>query len=95
MFWAWRAAARCTGRPTTSDEVFSMLMTSLPVGGTITRIACGSTIAAQRLAVAHAQRVRRLGLALVDRLEAGAADLRHVRGLVEAEAQQRAPGTGS
>lgn len=26
-----------------SEEVFSMLMNSLPVGGTITRIACGST----------------------------------------------------
>src|ERR1700687_4972335 len=28
----------------TSDVVFSMLMTSLPVGGMITRIACGSTV---------------------------------------------------
>ena len=32
------------GTAVTSDVVFSMLMTSLPVGGMITRIACGSTV---------------------------------------------------
>ena len=83
-----RAAARCTAPTETSDEVLSMLMNSLPVGGTITRIACGSTIRRMVLPVGHAERVRRLGLALVDRLDAGPDDLRHVRGLVEAEAEQ-------
>ena len=50
-----------------------MLMNSLPVGGTITRIACGSTIRRMVLRVGHAERVRRLGLALVDGLDAGPA----------------------
>ena len=35
----------------TSDVVFSMLMTSLPVGGMITRIACGSTV--RRIVIPH------------------------------------------
>ncbi len=43
MSWA---ARKSSGYWTTetSEVVFSMLMTSLPVGGTITRIACGMTI---------------------------------------------------
>jgi len=32
------------GTAVTSEVVFSMLMTSLPVGGMITRIACGNTV---------------------------------------------------
>src|SRR6476469_9377252 len=32
------------GTAVTSEVVFSMLMTSLPVGGMMTRIACGSTV---------------------------------------------------
>ena len=39
------------GTAVTSDVVFSMLMTSLPVGGMITRIACGSTV--RRIAIPH------------------------------------------
>ena len=71
-----------------------MLMNSLPVGGTITRIACGQHDAAHGLRLGHAERVRGLGLALVDGLDAGADDLGHVRGLVQAEAEQRGARTG-
>ena len=39
------------GTAVTSDVVFSMLMTSLPVGGMITRIACGSTV--RRIVIPH------------------------------------------
>ena len=35
----------------TNDVVFSMLMSSLPVGGIITRIACGSTV--RRIVIHH------------------------------------------
>ena len=66
-----RAAAPSTRSTTTSEVVFSMLMTSLPVGGTITRIACGSTIRRSVCVRLHAERVRGLGLALVDRQQAG------------------------
>lgn len=42
MSWAARSRSKyCTA--TTSDDVLSMLMNSLPVGGTITRMACGRT----------------------------------------------------
>ena len=39
------------GIAVTSDVVLSMLMTSLPVGGMITRIACGKTV--RRIAIPH------------------------------------------
>ena len=66
-----------------------MLMNSLPVGGTITRIACGSTMRRMVLRAGSCPSAcDGLGLALVDRLDAGADDLRHVRALVQAEAQQ-------
>ena len=74
---------------TTSDVVLSIEIVSLPVGGTITRIACGSTIRRSVCIRDMPERRRRLALALVDRLDAAAHDLRHVRGLVEAEPEQR------
>ena len=37
-------AGRCDAITLTSDVVLSIEIVSLPVGGTITRIACGSTI---------------------------------------------------
>lgn len=43
MSWAYRNSS-ANWTTDTSEVVFSMLMTSLPVGGTITRIACGITI---------------------------------------------------
>ena len=52
------------GTAVTSDVVFSMLITSLPVGGMITRIACGSTVRRIVMRPRHAQRGRRLRLAL-------------------------------
>src|ERR1700759_2534630 len=36
--------SRLKGTAVTSDVVFSMLMNSLPVGGMMTRIACGNTV---------------------------------------------------
>ena len=56
-----------SGTATTSEVVLSMEISSLPVGGMITRIACGSTIRRMIWAQRHAQRRRRLGLALVHR----------------------------
>ncbi len=43
--------SRVNGTAVTSDVVFSMLITSLPVGGMITRMACGSTV--RRIARPH------------------------------------------
>ena len=62
-------------------------MVSLPVGGTITRIAWGSTMRRMRLEPGHAERRGGLDLALVDRQDAGPGDLGHVGGLVEAQPQ--------
>ena len=49
MKYRWIADSLASVSSTTpiteaSEEVFSMLMVSLPVGGMMTRIACGSTI---------------------------------------------------
>ena len=66
-------------------------MVSLPVGGMITRIACGSTTRRNVWAAGHAQRPGRLGLAGVHRLDAGADDLGHVGGLGERQPEQRRP----
>ena len=67
----------------------SIEIVSLPVGGMITRIACGSTIRRIVCRRRHAERLRGLGLALVDRDDAGAHDLGHVRALVEPEPEDR------
>ena len=67
----------------------SIEIASLPVGGMITRIACGSTIrriVCRRVMPSDAGRV---GLALVDRDDPGADDLRHVGALVEPEPEDR------
>ena len=64
-----------------------MEIVSLPVGGMMTRIAWGSTILRITANARHAERLRRLGLAVIDRDDAGANDLRHVRSLIEAEAE--------
>ena len=47
----------------TREVVLSMEMVSLPMGGMITRIACGRTIRRMVSAGRHAQGLRRLGLA--------------------------------
>ena len=72
-----------SGTAVTSEVVLSMLITSLPVGGMITRIACGNTF--RRIVCAHdmPERDRGLGLALADRADAGPDDLGHVGGLVQ------------
>ena len=75
----------------TSEVVLSMEIVSLPVGGTITRIACGSTIRRMRLARRHAERLAASVWPVVDRQDAGPHDLGHVRGLVQAEAEQARP----
>ena len=75
----------------TSEVVLSIEIVSLPVGGMITRIAWGSTIRAHRLQARHAERLRRVGLALVDRDDPGADDLGHVGALVEPEPEDRRP----
>ena len=62
----------------TSEVVLSIEIVSLPVGGMITRIACGSTIRRIVCRRVMPERLRRLGLALVDRDDPGAHDLRHV-----------------
>ena len=79
------AARRTTPRRDRSEVFLSIEIVSLPVGGMITRIACGSTIRRMICSRRHAERLRGLGLALVDRDDAGADDLRHVGALVEAE----------
>ena len=60
-------------------------MNSLPVGGMITRIACGSTTRRILAHVPHAQRVGGLALAVGHRLDAGPEDLGHIRAVVEPE----------
>ena len=77
------------GTAATSDVVLSIEMTSLPVGGMITRIACGSTT---RVIVCHQPRPERgrgLVLPLVDREQSSAHDLGHVGRLVQGEADDR------
>ena len=66
-----------------------MLMTSLPVGGTITRIACGITIRRSVLPWLMPSACEASVWPSSTDEQAGAADLRHVRGLVQAQAQQR------
>ena len=41
---AWKNNSLVSGIAITSEVVFSMEIVSLPVGGTMTRIACGSTM---------------------------------------------------
>ena len=71
----------------TSDVVLSIEMVSLPVGGMMIRMAWGSTMRRRVWNLRHAERLGGLGLALVDRDDAGPDDLGHVGALVEAEAQ--------
>ena len=73
-----------------------MLMNSLPVGGTITRIACGSDDPAHAsCAWLMPSACDGLGLALVDRLDAGPDDLRHVGAPRSGRGPAARPGTGS
>ena len=65
----------------TSEVVFSMPMVSLPVGGMMMRMACGSVTALDERAV-HAQRLSRLGLAGSRSFKAGTHDFRTGRRLV-------------
>ena len=69
----------------TSELVFIMLLNSFPSGGTITRAACGRMIRRIASAERMPERLRRLHLAPVDRVDAGADDLPHVCALVDAE----------
>ena len=62
-------------------------MVSLPVGGMMMRMAWGRTIRRMVWTLGHPERLGGLGLALVDRDDAGPDDLGHVGALVEAEAQ--------
>ena len=41
---SWKNSSMLTGMYATSDVSFTIAIVSLPVGGTITRMACGSTI---------------------------------------------------
>ena len=72
-----------------SDVYLSMPIVWLPVGGTIIRIACGSTIRRIVCSGVKPERLGGLGLPVVDGEDAAADDLGHVRALVEAEAEQR------
>ena len=93
-----RAASRWSARPpcsskyamtTTSEVVLSIEIVSLPVGGTITRIACGSTIR-RRVCVRDSPSAPAASLCpwSTDWMPR-AHDLRHVGGLVEPQAEQR------
>src|SRR6476620_4509763 len=62
-----------TGIAESSEVSLTMAIVSLPVGGRMTRIACGST-------------TRRLGLPRVDGQDAGSGDLGHVGRLGQSEA---------
>ena len=84
-----------TGRAMSSEVSLTMAMVSLPVGGTMTRIACGSTMRRIVLAAGHAERLGGLGLAAVDREDAGARDLGHVGGLGQPEAEDADPDRGA
>ena len=72
-------------RKLTSAVSFIIAMNSFPVGGMITRVACGRTIRPHALRVAHPQGVGRFGLTVPDRLDPGSEDLRHVRPVVQPE----------
>ena len=67
-----------------------MLMISLPVGGTITRIACGSTTRRMTCSRVMPEGCGGLGLALVDGEDSGPHDLGHVGAFVERQREQRA-----
>ena len=64
-----------------------MAIVSLPVGGTMTRIAWGSTTRRIVLPRRMPSACGGLGLALVDRQDAGAGDLGHVGGLGQPQAR--------
>ena len=74
---SWKNSSVVTGTNATSEVSFSIAIVSLPVGGMMTRIACGRTIR-RSTGPAHAERLGGLGLARVDRLDAGPDDLGHV-----------------
>ena len=42
--WSWKYSSVVTGTAISSEVSLSIAIVSLPVGGMITRIACGSTI---------------------------------------------------
>ena len=77
-----------TGTAISSEVSLSIAMISLPVGGTITRIACGSTIRRSVLPGSCRARCAASVWPAVDRQDAGPHDLGHVRGLVEPQAEQ-------
>ena len=76
---------------TTSEVVLSMEIVSLPVGGMITRIACGSTIRRSVWPRVMPSALGGLALPSSTDMQAAAHDLGHVRRLVEAEAEQARP----
>ena len=84
--WVNRSLAPITA---TRDVFFDIVITSLPVGGTMTRIAWGSTMRRIVRRLRHAERVRGLRLAGVHGLDSAADDFGHVGGLVERQRQQR------
>ena len=71
-----------------------MAIVSLPVGGTITRIACGSTIRRIAWPRLMPSACGRLALSGVDREDAGPGDLGHVRRLGEPEPDDAADEPG-
>ena len=88
MACSWKYSSLVTGTAISSEVSLSIAIVSLPVGGMITRIACGSTIrriVAPRL---MPERAGRLGLTGVDRLDAGADDLGHVGALGQRQPDQ-------
>ena len=76
-----------TGMKATSEVSLSIAIVSLPVGGTITRIACGSTIRRSVWPRVRPSACGGLGLARVDRLDAGPDDLGHVGRLGQRQRQ--------
>ena len=78
-------SSRVNGTAVTSEVVFSMPMVSLPVGGMMMRMACGSIDAAHDERAVHAQCLGRLGLARVHGFKAGTHDFGQVGGLVQGQ----------
>ena len=83
---AWSAARRLRDHRH-SDVVLSMEMVSLPIGGMMTRMACGRTMRRIVRPRDMPSDERGLGLAAVHRDDAGAHQLGRVGGLVESQGQ--------
>ena len=81
---SWKNSSVVTGMAISSEVSLTIAMVSLPVGGTMTRMACGSTTRRIALPLLMPEGAGGLALARVDREDAGAGDLGHVGRLGEA-----------